>query len=154
MLQFNDMGFLMPIKPIESNLAEFQATFVINEQRERLFSVYLEFLEELKKLEIGHYFQRIDGSFTTRKMLPSDIDLVTFIDFKAYKLQKSRFLDMKARYKNRGIDAYFAEIYPKNHALFSTNDYQFNDWMDVYGATKPIGLQRKVFKKGFILINF
>ena len=57
MLQFDDMGFLMPIKPIESNLAEFQATFVINEQRERLFSVYLEFLEELKKLGIGNYFQ-------------------------------------------------------------------------------------------------
>jgi hypothetical protein len=154
MLQFNDMGFLLPEKPIESNLAEFQAIFVENEHRERLFSVYLEFLDELKKLEIGHYFQWIDGSFTTKKVFPSDIDLVTFVDFKDYKLRKSRFLEMKARYKSRGIDAYFAEVYPQNHAFSPTNEYQFNDWMDVYGATKPIGLQRKVFKKGFILINF
>jgi hypothetical protein len=154
MLQFDNMGLLMPPKPIESNLAEFHSTFVINEQRERLFSIYLEFLEELKTLEVGSYFQWIDGSFTTKKVIPNDIDLVSFIDFKTYKLRKSRFLEMKARYKSRGIDAYFAEVYPENHAFSPTNQYQFNDWLDVYGATKPIGLQKKIFKKGFILFNF
>ncbi len=154
MLQFNDMGLLMPAKAIETNIVEFRATFVFNERRETLFSTYLTFLEELKSLEISNYFQYIDGSFTTKKIFPNDIDVVSFVDFKAYKLKKTRLLALKERYKSKGIDAYFAEYYPESHPLSPTNQYQINDWVEVYGATKPIGQQRKIFKKGFLLINF
>jgi hypothetical protein len=154
MLQFNDMGLLIPTQPIKSDINEFQVNFVFNDHRERLFTIFQAFLEDLDKLEMGNYFQWIDGSFTTKKTFPSDIDLVCFVHFQIYKSKKTRFLELKQLYKKRGIDAYFAEYYPENHPLEPTNQYQFNDWLDVYGASKPIGQQKKIFKKGFISIQF
>lgn len=132
MLQFDNTGFLIPAEPIESNLINFESNFVFNERRGRLFNVYLDFLEELKKLNIGNYFQRIDGSFTTRKPFPNDIDIVNFVDFDFHKMKLSRLYALKNYYKSCGIDVYYEPFYPKNHILASTNTWQLDYWKEVY----------------------
>jgi hypothetical protein len=154
MLQFTETGFLVPAEPIQSNLIDFEMNFVFNDRRERLFKVYLEFLDDLKKLNIINYFQWVDGSFTTKKPFPNDIDVVSFVDFNIHKIKLSQLYSLKNRYKLRGIDAYFEAFYPKNHWLESTNEWQGDYWRDVYNSTAPIGRQEKIFSKGFIQLNF
>ena len=154
MLQFDNTGFLIPAEPIESNLIDFESNFVFNERRTRLFNVYLDFLEELQRMKIGNYFQWIDGSFTTQKPFPNDIDIVSFVDFDFHKMRLSRLYALKNQYKLRGIDAYYEPFYPKNHILESTNSWQRDYWKDVYNRTRPIGQQKKIFSKGFIQLNF
>jgi hypothetical protein len=154
MLQFDATGFLIPAEPIMSNLIDMETNFVFNERRERLFKTYLEFSESLKKMEIGSYFQWIDGSFTTQKPFPNDIDIVSFVDFNFHKVKSSQLYALKNRFKLQGIDAYFEPFYPKNHFLEDANNWQYAYWKEVYNTTRPIGRQEKIFSKGFIQLNF
>jgi hypothetical protein len=154
MLQFDATGFLIPAEPIVSNLIDFKSNFVFNERRERLFSKYLDFSEDLKKMGISSYFQWIDGSFATLKPFPNDMDIVNFVDFNSHKMKLSQLYELGNRFKSQGIDAYFEPFYPKNHFLEDTNNWQFDYWKEVYNATRPIGRQGKIFSKGFIQLNF
>ena len=154
MLQFDDTGFLIPAEPIESNLVDFETHFVFNERRERLFNVYIEFLDNLNKMAIGNYFQWIDGSFTTLKPFPNDIDVVCFVDFNFHKLKLSQLYSLRNRYKLRALDVYYEPFYPKIHWLEHTNNWQADYWKEVYNTTKPMGQQEKIFSKGFIQLNF
>jgi hypothetical protein len=154
MLQFDATGFLIPTQPILSNLIDFKSNFVFNERRERLFIKYLEFSEGLKNMGISGYFQWIDGSFTTLKPFPNDMDIVSFVDFNIHKTKLSQLYELGNRFKSQGIDAYFEPFYPKNHFLEDTNNWQFDYWKEIYYTTKPIGRQEKIFSKGFIQLNF
>ena len=150
-LHFDEHGYLYPYQVIETDLESIRSTFVYNQHRQELFESYLSFLNDLKKLEISSFFQWIDGSFTTRKLFPKDIDLITFINIDIYKLKRSRLEDLVRQYSK--IDGYFAELYPQNHRFSSLNDWKKNHWIDVYGSTKDIGTH-PVLKKGIIQLNF
>jgi hypothetical protein len=147
MLQFDEFGFLNPNDIIISNLDEFRNTFVFNEQRASLFGTYLEFLDELGKLDLGPFFQWVDGSFVTKKPLPRDIDMITFVDSKAHKLKNSRLQFLKEKYKYYGIDAYFEASYPENHPFYPKYLYQHDYWFKLYSSTKPLGQQQLVRRK-------
>jgi hypothetical protein len=154
MLQFDDFGLLNPNEIIISNLEEFRNTFVFNQQRTALFDTYLDFLEDVKKLDLGSFFQWIDGSFVTRKPFPKDIDLVTFIDFKTHKLKNSRLQLLKETYKHYGIDVYFESYYPDSHPFHAKYLYQTDYWFKLYSSTKPLGQQQLIRRKGLVQINY
>ena len=154
MLQFDNTGLLKPDEIIISNLKEFRDTFVFNERRETLFGTYLEFLDELKELDIGTFFQWIDGSFVTKKPLPNDIDMVTFVDFKAHKLKNSRLKALNERFRWRHLDLSTYPSYPKNHPLNPLHEYDKSEYFQLYTKTRGIGKEQKMFPKGFIQINF
>jgi hypothetical protein len=154
MLQFDDTGFLKPTEIIISNLEEFRDTFAFNDRRLKLFTTYLDFLSDLEKLELGAFFQWIDGSFTTKKPFPNDIDLVVFVDFNTYKSKKSRLVYLKESYKSRGLDVYFETYYPEQHPFYPKFLYQTAYWFKVYSFTRPLGLQQLVRRKGIIQIDF
>jgi hypothetical protein len=154
MLQFDEFGFLNPNDIIISNLEEFRNTFVFNEQRASPFGTYLEFLDELEKLNLGPFFQWVDGSFVTKKPIPRDIDLITFVDFKTHKFKNSRLQFLKEKYKYYGIDAYFEASYSENHPFYPKYLYQHDYWFKLYSSTKPLGQQQLVRRKGLVQINY
>jgi hypothetical protein len=85
MLEFNRLGYLVPNKPISSDINELEKYFVIeysSVERSRLFDEYLRYSRDLKALcENIQLCQWVNGSFITRNTpRPNDIDLVTFID--------------------------------------------------------------------------
>ena len=150
-LKFDEYGLLYPYQIIKTDLETVQSTFVHNSHRQKLFDNYLSFLSDLQKLEIGSFFQWIDGSYTTTKKFPKDIDIITFINIDIYKFKRSRLDNLVWQYPK--IDCYFAELYPNNHRLNALNDWKINHWIDVYGSTKDDGF-RPVLKKGILQLNF
>jgi len=52
-----------------------------NQHRRAIFEEYLALVEALRNLEIGPFFQWINGSCVTQKAHPRDLDVVTFVNF-------------------------------------------------------------------------
>jgi hypothetical protein len=151
MLNFDKLGHIYPYQIIETNLEIVQTTFAINTHRQRLFEDYLSFVEDLKRLQIGSFFLWIDGSFTTQKTYPKDIDLIIFLNIDVFKFKRSRLENLVWQYSK--IDGYFAELYPQNHPHSALNDWKKNHWKEVYGSTKEDGIH-PVVKKGIIQLNY
>ncbi len=154
-MQFDNQGYLKPADVIEIDMDIFEKTFVFNEQRQLIFQEYILFLNELKALNIGFFYQWLDGSFTTLKPNPNDLDVVTFVNFKEYHKLEEKLYHFKLAFKNLKIDCYFVAIYPKEHtdySLFLNYDYDF--WHKFTRDFKrEIRLKTKI-KKGFVKINF
>lgn len=78
---FNEKGHLPPGLH-QATLDEFETRFVTgqpSETRSNIFGGYLNYRAELIELRVA-IKQWVDGSFTTAKQNPSDIDLVTQYD--------------------------------------------------------------------------
>ena len=147
-LNFDEKGHLTPYANIETDLETLRSTFVFNTHREKLFENYLIFLDELHGLDLGAFFQWIDGSFTTRKTLPNDIDVVTFVNQDVVKFRKSRLDALIERNRYRSIDCkYFASL-PNDHRFYNTFKWNLDECFALYGTN------RQGIEKGFIQLNF
>ena len=84
MINFDEKGHLYPYEIVETTLTEFETVFVqqMEDQahRKKIFDGYLKFIDSLKTALNIPFFQWINGSFTTHKQFPGDIDVCTFID--------------------------------------------------------------------------
>ena len=88
-------------------------------------------------------------------MNPNDIDIVTFLDHDVF-FRKERQLsgliapESKMIFK---VDAAFVPVFPLNHRLRRTTEWDINFWKDFYGKTRP-DAQKSQMQKGFIQLNF
>ncbi|MEN9610094.1 MAG: hypothetical protein RLZZ628_908 [Bacteroidota bacterium] len=155
MLQFNNQGYLLPVDVIETDLVTFQEHFIFNEARQELFEAYLSFNHTLQKLIDADYQQWVNGSFTTKKVKPNDIDVVSFIPHTIFESLSKVFEEMY-RNKHQGkIDCFFVPSYPENHARY--NHYQADQldfWHKFVRDFKRERITKKKHSKGFIQINF
>jgi hypothetical protein len=155
MIEFNSRGYISPANVIETDIDTFEQTFVFNDHRKIIFDEYQLFLETLKKLDIGTFFQWINGSFTTKKPNPNDIDVVTFINFEAKEHYQKIFDTLKSESLPRGVDCYFVATYPKGHSQFfnaKADELDFfhkfvRDWKQERRTGQKLS-------KGFISLNF
>ncbi len=147
MIQFNKDGFITPAEVIESDLVTFEKIFVFNEHRQLIFQEYLLFLDELKALHIGSFYQWLNGSFTTLKSKPNDIDVVTFLDFNELKKHQEQLYLIKKEFKKRKIDNYLVSIYPSTHSDQNLFKLDKAEWLFDFSM-------RSKQPKGFIQINF
>ena len=147
MLTFDSNGYLKPYKPIETDLTVFEQTFATNAVRKLIFEQYKLYLVDVQNIiPNGDFFQWIDGSYVTKKPMPFDIDLVTFVDFRFLKENKIYFEGLKGKYNK--IDGYFAPLFPSNHPDAYKNHLLKLDWKELYIRN------RSIHPKGFIQINF
>ncbi|MCX6278592.1 MAG: hypothetical protein NT004_10890 [Bacteroidetes bacterium] len=115
MLTFDSRGYLKPNKNLASSSQEIFDEFVIkfqNTQRRQLYSNYIQYSSDLKITCRGiELIQWIDGSFVTKKNIPNDIDVVTFIDYNAdYDLSKFVYPESIEKYN---VDGYCKGISTK-----------------------------------------
>lgn len=153
-MEFDNKGNLSPDQLLEITLITFEERFVASfpesSTRRKLYKNFCRYTESIKK-EIGtDFFQWIDRSFVTNKLNPKDIDLVTFIDWRAYYANENFINSLRdlRQEKDLGIDGYFLIVYPEDHKkniLFETDKIQ---WMFEFGRS------RTDYKKGFIQINY
>lgn len=84
MITFDEKGHIHPYEIIEITLEEFETAFVQQMEeaahRKAIFDGYLNFVSDLKTALRIPFFQWLNGSFTTQKPFPGDIDVVCFID--------------------------------------------------------------------------
>ena len=146
-LQFDDFGNLFPYKIITISLDDFEENFVFNEHRKQLFESYLQIIIDLKAIGIEHFTHWINGSYTTLKFAPNDIDIVTLIDYRLYNTYEKELLDLKKRYVGT-LDFYFLIDYPQTHKNINRTQFDKTEWRFLFST------DRRKKSKGFISINF
>jgi len=147
----------MPYEVIETNLETFEKVFIngfpSSSTRSAIFGEYLTYLDKLRQIVGGEFYQWIDGSFVTHKISPNDIDLVTFLNFEQIQ-QYERELNAlrKLRFEGkRYLDNYFVPIYPNGHPNFTFFEIDRLEWLHRFERDT----RKKIkFQKGIIQLNF
>lgn len=157
-IEFDKHGLITPKEIIELSLADFERIFVKERtekaHRQAIFEAYLKHNEQIKE-EVGAIlFQFVNGSFTTLKDKPKDIDVVSFIDYRIYNRRIKQMEHLLDEWeKNKLLDAFFAPRSYPGHLFFIQSQIALDYWKDLFSASKktPI-LDRQ--PKGLIKINF
>jgi len=87
------------------------------QHRRAIFEEYLALVEALRNLEIGPFFQWINGSCVTQKAHPRDLDVVTFVDFGNF--QGKEDVLKKNFYASSTLDCYFVVSYPEGYPAYT-----------------------------------
>lgn len=111
---FDEHGFLKPYEVLDFDLKTFSDTFVINEQRKRLFENYMNYTTKLCSVVSNSIYQWIDGSFVSKKENHRDIDFVTFIDSNTVFENKNKLKNFLYPLSKKlyGVDAYIVKVFP------------------------------------------
>ena len=134
----------------------FVEPFGKNSTRKNLFIGYLRYNQDLARLLNDRpYEQWIDGSFISKKLNPSDIDLVTFISHEVVNDLGDRLAKFQSSLakENYGIDGYVVRVYPESHRLFVRTSSDTVYWRHWFGTTK-LDRHKRRHNKGFVKINF
>jgi hypothetical protein len=154
---FDENGNL-PTGIINSSLQEFKHHFIINfkesSTRPVILDGYSRYCDKLLPLNIATK-QWINGSFTTNKVNPNDIDFVTHID--ALKVDENFEIQTKLlkicntdeTKKEFFCDVYFILLYPQEiPELYQHTINRINYWL------KWFGHDRMMNPKGIIELKF
>ncbi|MFN0033750.1 MAG: DUF6932 family protein [Saprospiraceae bacterium] len=146
-MNFDEHGNLTPSQPIESDLREVEDVLVFNEHRRRLFEELLSFVDQLLALDLSGFHIWLNGSFTTLKPKPRDIDAVIFISYREHAAKCQILSELKKKFSGL-IDAYFVPVCPESHPDFRLYNSDRIDWLFLFSS------DRDRRKKGFLEIKF
>ena len=143
MFEFNQFCNLIPGNtPILCTFNNLFESFAWNEYRRLLLVELHSFISDVKILLPDDTKIWVDGSFITNKILPNDIDLVIFVNTSVY--QENYYLLKKIRIKYSNIDAYFVEVFPKDHKKYQYGELDKIEFLHLFSK------DRKRRNKGFI----
>jgi len=153
---FDSFGNLSPYKIIPFTLEYFEEVFLFSPKRVTIYEGYQKYSNDLLNLvpSMRHW---IDGSFTTTKEEPNDIDLVCFVWYEYIVLGnyiKDEFKNFdtnlsKAKCKKvYNVDGYLVPVFPKEHKLYSWYLDRVNYWKLLFGT------DRKNNPKGIVEIIY
>ena len=150
MIAFNAEGYITPSRVFDIELDTFKDIFVNNEKRELIYTEFLLFVDYLKSWNIGTFNQWVDGSFVTKKIIPNDIDVVTFLDYRVCEQYEKEISELYWSRKTGKVDTCFVKVYPSNHDFYvrtksDTIEYLHNFSFDVKNRNQS---------KGFVQLNF
>lgn len=160
--EFNEDGKLPP-GIIKTKMSEFKDRFVIGKSPKRLelFKKYKEYARLLKSANIGTV-QWIDGSYTTSKPEPGDIDLITHVDINDLEQDDELYqtvLRLASKEESERIHSllschtFFITMRPKGHADYQKYVDVYNYWFDTFGHDYDKARQIRGMPKGIIEFN-
>jgi hypothetical protein len=157
---FDIRGSLIPPEKIEIDISAFEDIFVnsfdINSSRYQIFENYKCFVSDFQKEVTPNFVHWINGSFTSNKDNPNDIDFVTLINYETF-FEKENLINAKFRLKGAKtfyeVDAYTLIIYSENHKkhFFTKSDSSY--WYNWFSKTKK-NARKQSFNKGFLELKF
>lgn len=158
MIHFDKHGYLLPPEIIEISLADFERYFVLDladrGRRVEIFEIYLRYLSELYEVVGKEFFQLVNGSFTTKKELPGDIDLTTFVDYRICRDCEDEIIGIGNKWENeRLIDCYIIPLSYQGHPRFIQSQLAYEYWRSLYSLSKP-NEKGQSYPKGILKINF
>lgn len=140
---FDSNGNITPYEVIPFTLAECKDSFVnsfsMSTTRERNWDFYLLYLHDLQSNLINPFTQWIDGSFSTNKVNPNDIDLVNFIDYTKFNPALIMFdMNQSNHYPKHAynIDGYNVLTFPVAHKYYGTMQDRINYWRNWFGTDR------------------
>ena len=135
MLEFDEWGYIMPPEVHDLTLEEFERTFVIDAERERLFKHLLDLVNDLKSRGATGFYFWVDGSFVTKKRVPRDIDVVAFFGEGDIERMSDFLMSILGHYETE-LDIFFTT---------ARDEWR---WRELFIT------DRAGYSKGFIQINF
>jgi len=139
---FNANGYLEPglhIMTVEEFQAAFVTPFPHSTTRSNILVGYVRHRSELVQL-LDAFEQFVDGSFTTNKNDPNDVDLLVMADGDLVdalspddKIKLTELVDGKATQGKYLCDAYFLPTYPDTHPMYVHIRPQRKYWMGEFG---------------------
>ncbi len=151
MLNFNSNGYLVPFEAIATEVSTAKSAFTFNAHREKIWLCFEAFVLELQSLLQMPFSIWLNGSFTTQKALPNDLDCVVFIDFEVCErlnVELQKFKSLQYRKKNY-LDIYFVKTYPTTHKEKFFEEIDTKEWFFLFTKTRI-----KNVNKGFLQLNF
>ena len=143
--QYDRFGNITPYKLLPIQHDELKEEFVIpyKNSTTRLEIInghsnyIIDFYNTLKK----DFIQWLDGSFTTTKTNPNDIDLINYIhfseelnkEFESLKDFLTPFGDPKSKYK---VDGYLEVLYPQNDPRYALTLNRYHYWIETFGKDR------------------
>lgn len=128
--------------------------FPTSSSRSILYHEWRKYNELLRSVVGENFRQWVNGSFVTQKTNPKDIDLVSFIPYRAYERQEvisDKF--WTDTWEDEGIDAYIVKLYPADHPDYEKRtQVEQEQWIKRYSATKPTQ-DFVTYPKGFLSIT-
>lgn len=159
MLNFDKNGLLTPYEAITCDWSLFEKTFTFDMPqagRKLLFSGLGQFFEAYfnltKEASIKVW---INGSFTTNKPNPADIDLVYFVSdevARKFETEISRQFSYPESLQLYGVDAYLVRVFDENHTNFFRTKTDTLYWLHRFTKTR-LNRRGVSFKKGFLEIQ-
>jgi hypothetical protein len=151
-LQFDINGNITPAEFVELDLMEIESNLVTNFPRsvirEKIFSGYKSYCHNLLQFIHSEFEQWLDGSFTTTKLNPNDVDLVNWIDVDTVGALKDLLNPFHTRTGNPKtvyhVDGYLAFVCDKSDKRYPL----YQSWYDYW--KKWFGHDRNGLAKGII----
>ena len=101
-----------------------------------------------------HFIYWLDGSFTSKKENPNDLDFVSFIDYRIYEQKEEQIFRIVEKYGYLKLDNYISQIFPLQHLRHEeTNHYQ-QYWTDLFSSSRRDPKTNSQSPRGFIKIIF
>lgn len=154
-ISFDIRGNLQPYATIELEWNEFWQEFVdkfdSDSSRFVIFEQLSQYLNDFIDLTQTDFVLWIDGSFTTTKLNPADVDFVILLDSSVHeensKILEEKFLGQSLT--NSLLDCYIVKVYPQNHPKHVITELDKLYWQNWFGRTRT-NRQNRHFPKGFI----
>ena len=154
-MEFDNNGYIIPSTKHQISLSEFELIFVRpfleSSSRLEIFQGFLTYLDEFQDLLGKEAIHWVGGSFTTQKLNPRDIDMVSFIPLAVFhknEIAISRRLKIN-RIKSLKVDGYILPIYPKGHRSYPLYQGNLLYWENQFSKTRKNRAGR-AFKRGFV----
>lgn len=141
MVEFDRNGNPQPPGIVNIDFAEFKLIFVDSfdnsETRKLIFNHYENYISDFKQQITFQFDQWLNGSYTTKKENPSDIDLVNLVgvseDLNLKKNDIRKFLTLGGSKDKYMVDGYFIPVYDKNDPRYLITEHWLNHWTDFFG---------------------
>ena len=146
MINFDKNGNIEPYNVIESSVDVLQKYFTFNNHRKDIFDEYLIFCNTLKLMGIKTFYQFIDGSFITRKVLPKDIDVVTFLEANFFNQNAVKLLNLRDDFSR--IGCFFVPNYQSEERNYFVTQFGLFEWEQLFNTDheyNPKGILKIIF---------
>lgn len=140
---FDSNGNVVPYEIQTFTVAECKESFVdkfsTSVTRNLNWKKYLLYLNDLQNYLLDPFTQWIDGSFSTNKLNPDDIDLVNFINYTNFNPDLKMF-DMNGSngYPKHiyNIDGYNLLTFPDTHPYYDNMQERIKYWRTWFGTDR------------------
>ncbi|MEX2437986.1 MAG: hypothetical protein WD449_01900 [Candidatus Babeliales bacterium] len=144
MIEFNRYGNPQPDGLVKFEYKDLKLTFVDgmseSETRKDIFENYERYLHDFKKVVSKEFKQWVNGSFTTIKVNPNDIDLVNIIE---YSEELNNRQNVILKFHSHGgskekylVDGYLVQVYSDDDPRYLHTQRMLDYWLNWFGKDR------------------
>lgn len=141
MLSFDSNGNPQPPGLLPMNFMDFEDVFVSNYPhsvtRASIFQGYKAYIADMQAQITPQFNQWVNGSFTTTKVDPNDIDIVNVIDVATIAASSVFPFTTKGGSKaNYDVDGYYIPVYHVSDPRYSLTKQSVEYWLKWFGTDR------------------